>query len=139
MKSKTISQNVLIKVPVQKVYNAFMNEEQHKDFTGFSAKIENRVGGEFLTCGERNFGYSLFLEPGQRIIQAWSHKDFPDNQYSIIDIKLVESKDGHTELIFHQLGTPAECVEWLIPGWESTYWTPLKKYLEGGIIQSPRE
>lgn len=139
MDTKTIKQTVIIKASGKKVYDAFMNEEQHKDFTGFTAKIGNKVGGKFITCGQRNYGYTLFLKPGERIVQAWAHQDFPDNQYSIVDIKLEQTKDGYTKLVFHQLGTPANCVDWLIPGWKSTYWTPLKNYLENGTIQSLRE
>ena len=139
MNTKTIKQTVLIKSSPTKVYDAFMDEKEHQKFTGFTAKVDNRVGGEFITCGNRNFGYTLFLKPGERIVQAWAQIHFPDNQFSIIDIKLFVTNDGFTRLTFHQLGTPAECVEWLIPGWKSTYWEPLKNYLEKGIIQEPQE
>jgi uncharacterized protein YndB with AHSA1/START domain len=135
MKTKTIKQTVLIKSSPKKVYDTFMDEKKHRDFTGFDAKIENTMGGKFITCGNRNFGYTLFLKQGERIVQAWAQKNFPDNQYSIIDLKLSKTKDGYTKLTFHQLGAPSECVEWLIPGWKSTYWKPLKKYLEKGIIR----
>jgi hypothetical protein len=139
MKSKTIRQTILIKSSPIKVYNAFMDEKKHKAFTGFNARIDNRVGGKFKTCGQRNFGYTLFLKSGERIIQAWSHKNFPDNHFSIIDLKLAKTKENFTRITFQQLGTPADCVNWLVPGWKSTYWKPLKNYLENGVIQKLRE
>ena len=139
MKTKVIKQTVLIKASPINVYETFMNEKKHQEFTGFTATIDNRIGGEFITCGNRNYGYNLFLKPGERIIQAWSQKDFPDNQFSIIDIKLSTVKEEYTQLLFHQIGTPIECVEWLIPGWKSTYWIPLKAYLEKGIISKLRD
>ena len=96
------------------------------------------MGGKFFTCGNRNFGFTLYLDYGRRIIQAWAHKNFPDNHYSIIDIKLSEPKSGFTKLSFCQFGAPSECAEWLKSGWKSTYWTPLKEYLEKGTIQKLR-
>ena len=85
MKTNTIKQTFLIKSSPTKVYDAFMNEKKHQEFTGFTAKIENTVGGKFITCGNRNFGYTLFLKPGKRIVQAWAQNHFPDNQFSVID------------------------------------------------------
>lgn len=139
MKTRTIKQSVIIKATPEKVYQAFMNEKRHKEFTGYNARIYNKVGGKFITCGNRNFGYSLYLKSGKRIVQAWSQKHFPDNQYSIIDIKLNKLKRGYTRLVFQQTGAPLEAVKWLIPGWKSTYWNPLKNYLEKGIIQKLRD
>lgn len=136
MKTKSIKQTIVIKSSPIKVYEAFMNDKKHKEFTGFDANIENKVGGKFITCGHRNFGYTLFLIPGERIVQAWSHEHFPNHEFTIINIDLEKIRENKTRLIFHQLGIPADCVEWLISGWKLTYWRPLKYYLEKGIIQT---
>jgi len=135
MKTKELYQKVKIKASPAKVYNAFMNEKQHQAFTGQSAKIENKKGGRFATCGDQNYGYTIFLDKGKRIIQAWTLKDFPDNRYSIIDITLNETNKGYTELNFHQSGIPNEFLKHLKNGWKAVYWKPLKAYLEKGIKQ----
>lgn len=139
MKTKNIKQSLTIKAPAAKVYDAFMSEKEHQEFTGLPAVIDHKVGGKFVTCGTLNFGYTLYLEPGKRIIQAWSHGNFPDNQYSVIDIELTETKKGSTKLLFRQLGAPEKCVKWLAPGWEETYWKPLRKYLEKGVVRKLKE
>jgi uncharacterized protein YndB with AHSA1/START domain len=139
MKTKTIKQTIIIKASAVKIFDAFMNAGQHQKFTGYKASIKLVVGGRFLTCGNRNYGFTLFLGNGRRIIQAWTHKDFPDNHYSVIDIKLSETKPGITKLTFCQFGAPLECAAWLTTGWKSTYWAPLKEYLEKGTIQKLRK
>jgi activator of HSP90 ATPase len=139
MKTTTIRQTVIIKASPDKVYKAFLSKKKHQDFTGYKARINDREGEKFTTCGGRNFGYNLFLKPGKRIIQAWSHRSFQDDQYSIIDITLTTTNNAHTKLLFQQTGAPKEAAEWLIPGWKSTYWDPLKQYLEKGTIQKNKD
>jgi uncharacterized protein YndB with AHSA1/START domain len=129
METKNIQQTVLLPATPEKVYAALMDETQHAAFTGFSAKIDLHEGGVFVTCGERNFGYNLRLIHPDRIIQAWSHKAFPGEHYSVVDIKL-KARDAGTELKFCQFAVPADCVEWVQAGWQETYWAPLADYLQ---------
>ena len=133
---RTIRQTVRIKASPRAVFDAFMDAARHRDFTGFTASIDPRVGGKFTTCGDRNFGYTLFLDPAKHIVQAWAHIDFPKGHFSVVDIMLERTSTGCI-IHFQQSTTPAECVSWLKPGWRSTYWVPLKAYLELGT-RTPR-
>lgn len=135
MKSKTIKQVIRINAPCKRVYEVFMDTKQHAEFTGFEAMIETHEGGFFKTCGNRNWGYNLHLEPCRRIIQAWRQIGFPDNRYSIIDLRFEETGEGETKLHFYQFGVPEDCLGWLKAGWEETYWQPLKRFLEKGVSQ----
>ncbi|MBU0558623.1 MAG: SRPBCC domain-containing protein [Bacteroidetes bacterium] len=129
MNTKNIRHEVIIEAATEKVFNAIMDEQQHSEYTGCSATISNQEGGRFSACSDKTFGYTIKLIPHSRIIQAWSHESFPDNHFSIIDFRL-EKIDRGTKVTFDQFGAPQEFYEWLNEGWISTYWVPLKEYLE---------
>lgn len=113
----------------QAVYDALMDAEQHAEFTGMEAVIDWREGGRFFTCGERNFGFTLALVPGRRIVQAWAHRDWPAHHFSVVTFDLEPRDDGTTHLVFTQVGVPQSSMEWLDEGWRSTYWEPLRRYM----------
>ncbi|MCC7014584.1 MAG: SRPBCC domain-containing protein [Planctomycetes bacterium] len=111
------------------VYRALMDSKQHAAFTGMPAKIAAKVGGAFSTCGGNNFGFTLALEPGARIAQAWSHRDLPPGHYTLVEFKLSKSKRG-TKLTFTQIGVPRRAAQWLNRGWSEAYWQPLAIHLD---------
>ena len=111
------------------VYDALMDSKKHATFTGMRAKLSARVGGRFETCGDYNFGFNLALEPGARIVQAWSHKALPPGHYTIAEFELAPTKKG-TRLHFRQIGVPARDADWLNRGWSETYWQPLALFFD---------
>lgn len=130
MKVKTISHTVLFDAKPRQVYRAFLSAKEHASITGMKASIEGKQGASFKTCGNRNFGYNVFLKTDSRIVQAWSHVSFPKGHYSIIDLTFEKTDDGKTRLTFKQFGAPADCYKWLNKGWKKTYWDPMKKYFD---------
>lgn len=130
LKTENIFQVIEIAATPSAVYKAYMDEEKHAKFTGMKASIDPVVGGKFETCNSRNSGFNLSLEPGKRIVQAWTHQDYPELQYSIVDIFLEKTSEG-TRIHFNQLAVPESCDGWLTEGWQKVYWKPLKKFLEG--------
>lgn len=111
------------------VYEAFMNEKKHAAFTGMNAKIDAKPGGKFETCNKHNWGYTLELIPGNRIVQAWTHIDFPGEFFTIVDIELLETESG-TRINFNHLGIPHESDGWLTEGWHRVYWNRMAQYFE---------
>jgi quinol monooxygenase YgiN len=110
------------------VWRALMDPVEHAAFTGMSAQIAPDEGGRFSTCGGLNFGFHLALEPGRRIVQAWSHRDFPDHHFTVADFQLAPCEGG-ARLEFTQLGVPVAAFGWIDSGWRSTYWEPLRRHL----------
>jgi activator of HSP90 ATPase len=133
IKTENIFQVIEIAADPNVVYNTYMDSKQHEAFTGMTANIEPHVGGKFETCNGRNSGFNLSLSKGQRIVQAWTHRDFPELQYSIVDITL-EKTDNGTRVHFNHLALPASCDGWLTEGWHKVYWGPLKTYLEKDLV-----
>jgi uncharacterized protein YndB with AHSA1/START domain len=125
---RNLQHSVELSAPPEAVYAALMDARQHASFTGLDAEIDAREGGAFVTCGGRNSGYTLVLVPGRRIVQAWTHRDWPEHHYSIVTFDLVPLGRG-TRLTFTQMGVPAEAHDWLDEGWRTTYWGPLARFL----------
>lgn len=115
--------------PAATLYAALMDSVTHARFTGYQTFIDPSPGGWFRTCGNRNFGYTLYLRKDRRIVQAWSHKSFPEGHYSIVDFRISKLPRERSLLTFVQTGFPAGAAKWLDSGWKSTYWRPLEKYL----------
>ena len=73
-------------------------------------------------------GRKVQLIPNQRIVQAWRVVTWPEGVYSIARFQL-KAQDSGTRLVFDHTGFPEEERDHLAAGWESHYWTLLKKYL----------
>ncbi|MDZ4822612.1 MAG: SRPBCC domain-containing protein [Flavobacteriales bacterium] len=128
LKTDNIFQVVELEASPSDVFQALMDEKLHSCFTAMDARIDNREGGVFRTCANQNFGYTLFTETDKRIVQAWSHKDFPEGFFSTVFIDLEKTEHG-TRLNLNHIGVPEEACGWLTEGWKKAYWEPLKEFL----------
>ncbi len=125
---RNLQHSVELSAAPEAIYDALLDSRQHAAFTGFDAEIDAREGGAFITCEGRNSGYTLVLVPGRRIVQAWTHRDWPEHHYSIATFDLAPMGRG-TRLTFTQVGVPTEAYALLDEGWRTTYWGPLARYL----------
>lgn len=117
---KNISQKVMIPAAPEEVYDAFMDEAKHADFTGAKAKIENKVGGKFEVWDGYGSGKNIELVQGKKIVQTWRASDWPKDQESSITLRL-EKKDGQTELEFSQENIPDDFADEVKQGWQDYY------------------
>ncbi len=125
----TISQSISINASAAKVYQALISTEQFSEVTAAPADISSDEGGEFSCFGGQITGRHIELIPGERIVQAWRVKAWPDGVYSEVRFDLSES-GGATTLELTHTGYPDDAAEHLEPGWHKMYWEPLKAYLE---------
>lgn len=130
--TENIFQVVEVEASPKAIYDAFLDPETHSSFTGLKAQIDPVEGGFFKACNGRNMGYNIKLIPNKRIIQTWTHIDFPTNHYSIVDIELEKTEDG-TRINFNHIGVPDSCDGWLTEGWMRRYWIPLKEFAEAKV------
>lgn len=110
------------------VYDTLMDEKKHSEFTGASAKIENRIGGSFSVWDEYAMGKNIKLIPGKEIIQSWRASDWPEDVISTVTFKLKPDGQGTMLTLTHE-GVPKEFIDDIKRGWEDYYWKPLAKYL----------
>jgi activator of HSP90 ATPase len=124
----TIKQRIVIQASSKEVYDVYMNEEKHSQFTGSKASINPTVGGEFTAWDGYIYGINLELETGKKIVQEWRTSEWPEGKTpSRLEITLKNVKNG-TELVIVHHNVPKEQLEDLKQGWIDFYWEPLKKY-----------
>jgi len=125
-----IHQEVTVNAAPARVYEAYMDSEQHKAFTGGAdADISNDTGGEFTCHGGYITGRNIELVPNRRIVQAWRSQGWDEGVYSVVKIELNES-DGKTKLVLDHTGFPDGEKENLEKGWTMRYWEPMNEYLK---------
>ena len=128
VKTKTIKQKEFIPAKPVEIYDAFLNEEKHTEFTGAKATCDRRVGGRFTAWDGYISGTNVKLENGRRIIQEWRTTEWPKGyKPSILEFTFKPKGEG-TEVRMVQTNVPATQAENYRKGWEDYYWTPLKKY-----------
>jgi uncharacterized protein YndB with AHSA1/START domain len=111
------------------VYRALTDGKTHAAFTGAVAKIGAKVGGTFSVWNGHIRGKILELVPGEKIVQAWRAKDFP-NEYpdSNLEIRLTPESGG-TKLRLLQTNVPEAQVETYHSSWQNRYWQRLRAWL----------
>ncbi|MGB1031693.1 MAG: SRPBCC domain-containing protein, partial [Flavobacteriales bacterium] len=68
------------------------------------------------------------------IVLAWTHKKFPRNHFSIVNLSF-EKVEGGTRLSMNHMGVPESCDGWLTEAWHETYWNPLNEYILEEVLQ----
>ena len=131
MTTKTIKQSVTFKATPHAVYEALMDAKKHAAFTGDTATISRKVGGEFSACGGELHGMNLELVKDKQILLAWrcDMDGWPKDHFSKARFSLAKTPSG-TKLTFVQTGVPTSCVKSIAEGWHDYYWNPMKEMLE---------
>ena len=104
---KNIKQTEIFDATPFELYNAFIDEKKHAEFTGATAKIDNKIDGSFEVWDGYASGKNIELIPGKRIVQTWQASDWPEGIESEITLELSE-QDSKTKLEFSQTGIPDE-------------------------------
>jgi activator of HSP90 ATPase len=128
LKSTVIHQEVDFTASPGKVYEALLDSKQFTAFSGRPAEINREVGGAFSLFNGHIVGRNLELIPNKRIVQAWRVVTWPEGAYSIARFNLNAEGTG-THLIFEHVGFPEGLHDHLADGWESNYWSLLRKYI----------
>jgi activator of HSP90 ATPase len=112
----------------QRLYQAILDQKQFAAFSGHPATIDPSPGGAFSLFGGLIVGRNVELVTDSRIVQAWRPTHWDQGVYSIVHFEFTP-RAAETTLIFDHTGFPAGEYDSLDTGWQSHYWTPLKKFL----------
>lgn len=126
VKTKNLSQSVVLNTSVHEVYDALMDSKKHSRFTGGKAVMSQKVGGKFTAYDGYIEGKNLELKLDKKIVQLWRATDWPKGHFSTITYTLTKKRDK-AELKFKQEGLPVEQYDAIKQGWIDYYWEPLKK------------
>ena len=117
----------LIPAAPDKVYQAWLNTEQHTGMTGGKAVISDEVGGEFTAWDGYISGKNLELNPPLRIFQSWRTTEFetsdPD---SLLEITFV-AEGPATRVTIRHSELPDHGMQYQ-QGWIDAYFKPMKEY-----------
>lgn len=127
--TKNIYQLEFFNAAPSQVYNVWMNGELFSQINEMKASVDDKIGGSFSYCNNLNFGLNVMLNQNNRIVQAWSHRDFPQQHFSILDISIEQHENGCYVYLNHH-GVPAQCFEMIAREWQTNYFIPMQLYFD---------
>ncbi len=127
---KTIKHTVKFRASPEQIYRLLVDSRQHTALTGEKATIGRKVGDPFLTRNGRVSGINVDLSPGERIVQAWRHEDFPTGIFSMASFQLTAAKDGGTVMVLTHRGVPKHLLAAVEKDWRECYWARIKTLLQ---------
>lgn len=119
-----IHQEVTLNAAPSRIYQALVDSKRFGELTGAPASGDSAEGASFSVFGGHITGRHVELVPGQRVVQAWRAKTWPEGLYSIVRFELRPEGAG-TKLVFDHDGFPEDMKEHLAKGWQSNYWDKL--------------
>jgi uncharacterized protein YndB with AHSA1/START domain len=126
---KTIKHRVKFKAPPATIYDLLADSRKHTAVTGKKANISREIGGAFSASGDDVSGVIVDLVPGQRIVQAWRHRRFPEGIFSMATMTMSPTNGGGTELVLTHRGVPKDLIPDTERAWREQYWVRIKAFL----------
>lgn len=115
-------------VPMDVVYDAWLDPVEHAAFTNSAAKSDPWVGGKFSAWDGFIFGIYEILEPKYHIVMRWRTTDFlPEDIDSVLDLLLMPEGDGCRLILTHS-NLPEGREDEFEDGWEAYYLAPMTGY-----------
>lgn len=136
---ESITVRFTLPVPARRIYDAWLDGQQHTAMTGARATASREVGGEFTAWDNYIRGKNLLLVENRKIVQSWRSIEFPDDAAdSVLSIRLTE-KHGITEVeLVHADIPPGLSVQYQ-SGWVEYYVNPMQKYFARQNDQEVRQ
>lgn len=126
--TESFTQTTTFEAPREAVFEAIADPARHSEVTGAPAELSRDAGDRFTTHGGAIEGWTLDIEPGERIVQAWRPADWDAGVYSVVRYDFADEGDG-TRITLTHSAVPDGAAPHLEAGWQSMYWEPLAAYL----------
>jgi activator of HSP90 ATPase len=124
---KTFKKIYTINVPLDEVYEALVEPEIIREWSGAEAEMDIKPNGTFSLWGGSIHGVNLYITKNQ-IIQDWKEDIWED--YSRVTFNLTDGDRGSTKVeLIHEL-IPTRGFKSIVKGWDEYYMGPLKELLE---------
>ena len=114
--------------PPDRVYEAWLDPDEHAAFTGGVAAIEATAGGAFTAWDGYIRGTTLELDPARRIVQSWRTTDFTDDDGDSRVTVTLEPDGGGTRLTLAHTDIPEGQGERYAQGWRDYYFESMADY-----------
>ncbi|MSP92833.1 MAG: hypothetical protein EXR79_13685 [Myxococcales bacterium] len=120
---------VTLPAPPDRVYEAWLDPDEHAAFTGGVATIDAAAGGKFTAWDGYISGTTLELDPPRRIVQAWRTTDFTAaDGDSRVTVTLEPDDAGGTRLTLAHGEIPEGQGERYAQGWREYYFESMQAY-----------
>jgi activator of HSP90 ATPase len=130
MMGEKLEMSVVLPASARRLFESWINSQDHSAFTGSPAEIDPQVGGKFRAWDGYISGQTVVLEPNRRIVQTWRTSEFPEQAPdSTLEILLDEEEDG-TRLTLLHTNIPEGQAEQYEQGWRDYYFTPMLEYFK---------
>jgi predicted ester cyclase/uncharacterized protein YndB with AHSA1/START domain len=139
METRTVTQEVFLNATPHEVFEAYIDDKQHAEFTGLPANIDRKPGGRFTVCGQGLSGATLEIEKDRKIVQEWRGSKWPAGHHSQLSLSLSPIYGGKgTHLSLTQTGVPTDAYDDISKGWREYYWNKLDEYLRAKKVAPVR-
>lgn len=126
--SLTFTLKTEIPAKAERIYNAWLDSEEHAEMTDAEFAIaSHKLGAKHQAHGDYIWGENLELIPFQKIIQTWRNAGFKESDENSILEVYFEEKDGITEITLIHKNVPDQEFE-VETGWNDYYFEPMKGY-----------
>lgn len=130
--SESFEVSTVLPASAERIYEAWLNSNEHAAFIGSSAEIDAAVGGRFSVWDGYIEGVNEQLEPNHRIVQSWRTTEFPpDSPDSRLEIVLEEVEEGTRLTLYHTELPEGQATQYR-EGWEEHYFEGMQEYFSGG-------
>ena len=124
-----ITDSVVLPAAAERLFEMYLDPEQHAAFTGQSVTIGAEPGAKFSAFDGQLSGQILHVVAPRLIVQSWRSTQFRDeNPDSTLILTFTsEGEQGRIDLV--HLDVPDHDVDGVTEGWGKHYWTPWRAYL----------
>src|ERR1700722_4462581 len=119
-------------VAPDRVYEVYVNADEHAHATGQPAAIDAREGGAFSAYGGYLTCRFIRLVPGRLVVQFWRSRHFDDTDTDpilLIEFRRNEYEQAEAELVLPNV--PNDMTRHDNSSWNQFYWGPFRAYLKG--------
>jgi activator of HSP90 ATPase len=128
LQTETLKLTAIFPTTPSRVYQAWLDSQEHAWFTGGAAEIDPQVGGTFMVWDGYIQGRTTDLEVNTHIRQTWRTTDFPeDSPDSMIDLTLEAVPEGVLLKLVHTRIPEGQRDEYE-KVWREYYFAPMHEY-----------
>jgi activator of HSP90 ATPase len=133
METVELLHEVQFEAPLEEVYTAFLNSEQHTNMINADTMIKAEEGAQYTAGDGYIHGEILVLVPLRKIKKTWiaNEEDWPEGHESQVVFDF-HAYEGGTRLEFRHLNIPKKVAPKVNLGWVSQYWKPAMEYFSSG-------
>jgi activator of HSP90 ATPase len=124
-----ITDSVVLPASAEKLFEMFLDPDEHAAFTGKPVTIGAEQGAAFEAFDGMLTGKMLHVVGSRLIVQSWRsckfHEEDPDSTLMLTFTS--EDNLGRIDLV--HLDVPAHDYDDVVAGWKKHYWQPWREYL----------